>query len=73
MAVMNYDLSNYCLQYYGGRLVWAKLDSNGEHHSDDDIPAIISLDAKYVEWWFHGIKCESKEERDRYMKLKAFW
>ena len=46
---------------------------NGLHHRDDG-PAAVWANG-YKEWWYKGkrLPCNTQEEFERLIKLKAFW
>ena len=46
---------------------------NGQHHREDG-PAAIWPNG-FQEWWYKGkrLSCQSQEEFERLLKLKAFW
>jgi len=79
------EIDNYGTERYweGGKIVYVKYTDgfqswwkNGYRHKEDG-PAIIFGDNKPMpdQWWYNGerIKCNSQQEFERMLRLKAFW
>ena len=58
------------VEYANGNKYWFL---NGKRHREDG-PAVECTDGD-KEWWLNGKKmnCQSQEQFDKLMKLKAFW
>jgi hypothetical protein len=48
-------------------------DEDGKWHREDG-PAVIHP-AGHQFWWYHGqhVRCRSREEFERWLKLRTFW
>jgi hypothetical protein len=55
-----------------GYFYWFLNDEIGLHREEG--PA-IEWDDGSQQWWYHGriVSCESQEEFERWLRLKAFW
>lgn len=59
------------IEYSNGDLEWFV---NGRRHREDG-PSFIKHSYEYKEWWINGhrIKCNTQEEFEKLLRLKAFW